>query len=210
MTLKRKAILIGDVERAKYHPLTGFDREFQAILTEFVIDQTTDYDAFLADRLNSYELCICFTDRWIPMTDDQTAGLVSFVAQGGGLLLVHNGISIQARPELAQLAGGYFTGHPEQRILSYEPTSSDHPIASGLSGFSAQEEPYQFKLDELAKATVLLTFDLDGKSCPAAWARPFGRGRVVNLSPGHNLESMLIPAYRKLIRQSAIWLVERP
>jgi len=206
--LKRKAILIGDVELAKYHPMTGFDREFEAILPEFAIDKTTDDDAFLAERLTPYDLCICFTDRWIPLSDDQTAGLLSFVAQGGGLLLVHNGISIQARPELAQLAGGFFTGHPEQRVLNYEPTSSIHPLSSGLSGFSAQEEPYQFTLDEIAKVTVLLAYNLDGKSCPAVWARPFGRGRVVNLSPGHNLDTVLIPAYREWIRRSAGWLVE--
>jgi len=210
MTLKRKAILIGDVELAKYHPMTGFDQEFEAILPEFMIDKTTDYDAFLATRLNPFDLCICFADRWIALSDDQTAGLLSFVAQGGGLLLVHHGISIQARPELAQLAGGFFTGHPEQLVLNYEPTSSIHPLSSGLSGFSAQEEPYQFMIDDFAKATVLLTYDLNGTSCPAAWARPFGRGRVVNLSPGHNLDTVLIPAYREWIRRSASWLAERP
>lgn len=206
MTEKRKAIVIGDYTKVEYHPLKGPDKELTGILSDFDVAFTEDYDRFKEENLCGYDLCISFTDRWkAKMTDEQTAGLLAYVCRGGGLLIIHNGISIQTRYELAQLAGGKFTQHPEQKVLNYSPVASGHVITEGAGSFSAKEEPYQFALDNLAETTILLEYESEGKRWPAAWAHSYGSGRVVYLSPGHNIETFLDPTYRRIILRSALW-----
>ncbi len=209
MTMRRKAILIGDNAMAEWHPLKEPGREITQILPEFEIIQTEDYDQFKEENLKQYNLCIAFTDRWKErLTDEQTTGLLSYVAHGGGLLMIHNGIAIQTRYELAQLAAGKFTGHPEQKMLTYAPTSSSHVLLDGIGSFTVKEEPYQFILDNLAQITILLEYESEGRQWPAAWAHSYGCGRVVYLSPGHNIETFLDPMYRRLIHRSGLWAAE--
>jgi type 1 glutamine amidotransferase len=118
----KKAILIGDNEKMKYHPLSGPDRELSDILDEFELEIAEDYDRFREESLKAFDLCISFTDCWDDKPgDEQVVGLLSYVAHGGGLLSIHNGISLCGRYELAQLHGGKFTGHPEQKVLTYTP-----------------------------------------------------------------------------------------
>lgn len=206
MTMNRKAILIGDNALAEWHPLKGPDKEISEILSEFDIVQTEDYDQFKEENLKQYNLCISFTDRWSDkLTDSQTTGLLSYVAHGGGLLMIHNGIAIQTRYELAQLAAGKFTRHPEQKPLTYTPTSSGHIILEGIESFTEKEEPYQFLMDNLAQTSLLLEYESEGRQWPAAWAHSYGSGRVVYLSPGHNIETFHNPTYRRLIHRSGLW-----
>lgn len=206
MTVNKKAILIGDNALAEWHPLKEPAREFIQILPEFDIMQTEDYDQFKEENLKLYDLCIAFTDRWKEkLTGEQTAGLLSYVAHGGGLLMVHNGIAIQTRYELALLAGGKFTSHPEQTVLTYKPASASHAIMEGIESFSVKEEPYQFTMDNLIETTILLQYEFEGEQRPAAWAHDYGLGRVVYLSPGHNIETFLDPMYRKLVCRSGLW-----
>lgn len=204
-----KAVLIGDNTLAQWHPLKGPDKEISEILSDFEVFQTEDYNQFLEENLESYNLCIAFTDRWKErLTDKQTTGLLSFVAHGGGLLMLHNGIAIQTRYELAQLAGCKFTGHPEQTVLTYTPVQSGHAIMKGIESFSVKEEPYQFMIDNLIETTMLLEYEFEGKQNPAAWAHDYGSGRVVYLSPGHNIETFMEPMFRKLLHASALWAVK--
>lgn len=206
--MKPKAILIGDIETAKYHSMERFIKEFKAILNNFDLTVTEDYNAFLFERLSSFHLCVCFIDRWIPISDDQSVGLVQFVKQGGGLLILHNGLSLQARPEFVKLMGGFFTGHPEQAILTYETIPNSHWITAEGGAFNALEEPYQIRLENDFNGTVFLQYPWNGSFVPAGWARNDEQGRVVVLSPGHNLETFFVEAYRKLIHQSAQWAVK--
>lgn len=206
MNKNKRAILIGDNALADWHPLNGPDKELIEILSEFEIVQSEDYEQFREENLKHYDLCICFIDRWkYKMTNEQTCGLLSYVCHGGGLLIIHNGIAFQTRYELAQLAGGKFLGHPEQKVLNYKPTASKHIIMEGINGFAVKEEPYRFELDNMIETTMLMDYEDEEKLWPAAWAHDYGLGRVAYLSPGHNIETYLNPMFRKLISRSGLW-----
>jgi uncharacterized protein len=207
--MKPKAILIGDIETAKYHSMERFIPELKTILNDFELEATEDYNAFLFERLSDVDLCVCFIDRWTPISDDQSSGLIQFVKQGGGLLVLHNGLSLQARPELVKLMGGFFTGHPEQTILAYETVPNGHWITAEGSGFNVLEEPYQMRMENDFNGTVFFQYQWNGTSVPAGWARNDGQGKVVVLSPGHHLETFLVDEYRKLITRSAQWAIQK-
>ena len=204
----KRAILIGDNAKMKYHPLSGPDRELTSMLDEFEVTTTEDYEEFREENLKAFDLCISFTDCWDDkLSDEQTVGLLSFVSHGGGLLSIHNGISLSGRYELAQLHGGRFSGHPEQKLLTYVPSFPGHVIMDGIKSFSVLEEPYMFEMDNFTDTSILLEYESEGRKWPAAWAHVYGMGRVVYLSPGHNAETFLDPMYRNLIVRSAAWAV---
>ena len=54
-------------------------------------------------NLYPYELCIAYSDLWDErVSPRQTAGLLSYVSGGGGLLVIHNGVTLANRYELAR------------------------------------------------------------------------------------------------------------
>jgi type 1 glutamine amidotransferase len=200
-------LLLGDNVLAQYHPLQAVEKELMELLQDrFAIDSTEDYEIMSGNGLAPYDLCIVYTDRWgIPAASSQVGGLLGYVAGGGGLLILHNGISLQARYEISQLIGAKFTGHPPYAPLAFHITDVDHEIVRGIEDFTMEEEPYRFETDPFTETTVLLEYAHDGARRPAAWAHEFGLGRVAYLMPGHHIYSLKHPMYRKLIVQSGLW-----
>lgn len=84
--LKPKALLIGDYIEAPYHPLGAVEERLREILeAEWQVTATDDYDSLQYENISAYQLCISYADRWDhPITSSQTAGLISYVAGGGG------------------------------------------------------------------------------------------------------------------------------
>ncbi|MFD1910042.1 ThuA domain-containing protein [Paenibacillus rhizoplanae] len=97
-----KALAFGSYTEVKYHPFQGVDRELEQLLEpEFQVVSTEDYG-----RMNKAELAECrlvvsyteFSEDKLPA--EQSGALLAYVAGGGGLLVVHNGISLQRNQEL--------------------------------------------------------------------------------------------------------------
>ncbi|MNI49481.1 Trehalose utilization [compost metagenome] len=204
-------LLIGTNIDAPYHPLGAVEGRLIDILRDTAEVTTAEGTGSLREeRLRQVELCISYTDSWNQApAAEETAGLLQFVAAGGGLLVIHNGISLQASPELAQLIGAKFTGHPEYTKLDFRLADPDHPLAQGLGDFTMEEEPYRFELDPLAEPAILLTYAHEGQDWPAAWVRHYGLGRVVFLMPGHHLPSFGHEAYGRWIVNAAKWAAGR-
>ncbi|WP_435924678.1 ThuA domain-containing protein [Paenibacillus sp. DYY-L-2] len=204
---KPKALLIGDYKDAPYHPLEAVEEKLLQILESgWQVSTTDQYDSLLRENNSAYRLYISYADRWDrPVSSEQTAGLLSYVAEGGGLLVLHNGISLQARPEMAQMIGARFTGHPAYQELGFHVEMPEHPVTAGIRPFTMEEEPYRFEMAPLSDHEVLLTYHHEGERYPATWARSYGLGRIAYLMPGHHLESFLHPEYAKLIQNAANW-----
>jgi type 1 glutamine amidotransferase len=211
MGTNRKAILLGDITEFKYHPLQAVEHEITGVFQGHLDMQSTeDREMLNAGSLLAFDLCISYVDRFrIPITSSQTAGLLTYVSGGGGLLIIHNGISLQARYEISQLIGAKFTGHPSYGPLDLYPAASEHEIMQGIGAFSMEEEPYRFDIDHFIETTILLKYSYEGEQWPAAWAHEYGLGRVVYLMPGHCVESFRHPAYRQMILQSGLWALRK-
>ncbi|MFS0723607.1 ThuA domain-containing protein [Paenibacillus sp. 1P07SE] len=206
-----RTLLIGDQETAPYHPLEAVQDRILALLGgAFAVTASAGRHLLREDSLSAYELCISYTDSWDQApAPEETAGLLRFVAGGGGLLVIHNGISLQASPELCQLIGARFIGHPPFASLPFSVAAPEHPIAKGLEPFTMEEEPYRFELDPLSELDILLTYEHEGEDWPAAWTRTYGLGRVAYLMPGHHAPSFDHQAYQVWIVQAAGWAAGR-
>ncbi|CAN7703106.1 ThuA domain-containing protein [Paenibacillus sp. LjRoot153] len=205
-------LLLGNNDDAPYHIL----RAVQELIIDnlgasFQVTAVEGTSHLKLDVLQSYPLVVSYLDIWKKVPEaEETAGLLQYVAGGGGLLVIHNGISIQGSPELSQLIGARFTGHPAYTTLPFTMTESNHPLTKGLEPFEMDEEPYRFELDPFAPIELLLTYTHEGKEWPAAWTRTYGLGRVVYLMPGHHPPSFQSEAYGKWIRSAGFWAAGSP
>jgi len=209
------AVILGDIENKQYHPLDRIQQDLVETLgADFTVTFTEDYEVMTPGRISTIDLFVAYTDKWDgPVTDAQAAGLTEYVASGGGLVVLHTGVSLSAHEKLLELIGARFTGHPPYQGLDFEAVKDAagelHPIVRGLEPFRSEDEPYQYAFAEGVEKQVILRYVLDGESYPAAWVRQVGTGRLVSLMPGHNSNSLQHPEVRKLILRSCLWAAGR-
>lgn len=205
--MKSKALLLGDYTQAPYHPLAGVDERLKDILIDSFDMSITDDYSLLSGDLSEFKLVISYADRWdTSLSDSEIGGLTSFVAKGGGLLVIHNGICFSSRHEFKSMVAASFASHPAQEVLPFE-VSSEHPITKGVPNFNIQEEPYQYDFCNHIKPQVFMTYQYDGKQWESGWNLNFGKGRVVCLHPGHEVKVFEETSYRQIIKRSALWCI---
>lgn len=206
-----KLVMLGNNDDAPWHPLNAAYEELKTIIPDHCsLTATEDYD--ILRRLDIESVCdifVSYTDCWkIPLPAEQRAGLLRYVAGGGALLVLHNGISLQASSELLTLIGGEFTDHPPYQTLTYRKTEAGagHPVMAGVESFVLDEEPYMFNLDRFAEKTIFMEYEFEGRYIPAGWEANYGLGKVVYLQPGHHAPSFRSPAYRTIIANAINYL----
>lgn len=210
-----KAVILGDREKKIYHPLDRIQEDLNVMLKDhFSVSFTEDYEAMNKDRINSCEVFVAYTDKWDgPVSDQQAAGLINYVEEGGGLVVLHTGVSLSAHEKLLGLIGARFTGHPPYQSLEFESVREEtgelHPIVQGLEPFQSEDEPYQYAFVDGIENQFILRYVLNGDSYPAAWVRHVGKGRIVSLMPGHHSNSLQHPEVHKLILRSCLWAAGR-
>jgi type 1 glutamine amidotransferase len=138
------------------------------------------------------------------------SNLIEFVGKGGGLLLLHGGITtLNNSSKFSDLVGASFDYHPPQQQVQVKLENPNHPLVAAFpqEGFSHVDEPYFYK-NAYSKLnfTPLLYFDnaqiqsqranqeLKSGKTYAAWIRPEGKGKVMYIAPSHNAQSFENPA----------------
>ena len=136
--------------------------------------------------------------------------LIEFVSQGGGLLLLHGGITtLNNSAKISALVGASFDYHPPQQQVLVKLENPSHPLVAAFpnDGFSHVDEPYFYKnAYSNLNFTPLLYFDnaqihsqranqeLKNGKTYLAWIRPEGKGKVMYIAPSHNAQSFENPA----------------
>lgn len=194
-----------------WHPAKTPRAGLQALAGEaddITFDWMEDARGWPAVRIGDYPLVILTKsnnvsaqDKTHWMTDEVQAALVEYVRQGGGLLAIHSGTAeYKETPALRALLGGVFDMHPPQCMVTVSPCT-DNALTAGVQPFTVKDEHY-FMLMENAPADVFLKSSSEHGEQPAGWRRDEGKGRVVVLTPGHNLEVWLHPQFQTLLRNA--------
>lgn len=138
--------------------------------------------------------------------------LVSYVADGGGLVLLHGAITNFAySDEFSAMVGGSFDYHPPQEEFAIVPVSSGHPLLKPFNEkpFVHYDEPYfmnrayaeldfhpllEIDMETLEPKARKVKGDPEGKLPRyVAWVRSHKKGRVFFCSPSHNAQSFERP-----------------
>lgn len=151
-------------------------------------------------------------DSAVVMTKAQEleSNLIEFVNMGGGLLILHGGITtFNNSAKFSALVGASFDYHPPQQLVQVKLENPSHPLVAAFpkDGFSHVDEPYFYKnAYSNLNFTPLLYFDnaqirsqranqeLKSGKTYLAWIRPEGKGKVMYISPSHNAKSFENPA----------------
>jgi len=115
----------------------------------------------------------------------------------------------------AQLLGASWKpeniGHAVRHAFTVRWTDRNHPVSRGLpESFQVSDELYH-RMDLRADAQVLATAYSDpkmggtGKEEPILWAVPFGKGRVVHTTLGHDLSAMYADGFKTAFVRSSEW-----
>jgi type 1 glutamine amidotransferase len=177
----------------------------------FSFDWIEDARDWSAERMADYPLVILTKSNHISssdqtgwMTEEVQSAFAEYVRRGNGLLAIHSGTAgYQQMPVLRSLLGGIFTQHPEQCLVTMQSRAA-HPFTDGISPFTLKDEHYFMTVDD-PQADMFMTTRSEHGEQPGGWRRIEGTGRVVVLSPGHNLEVWLHPGYQKLLLNSLRW-----
>jgi type 1 glutamine amidotransferase len=176
-----------------------------------------------ARNLDGFDAVIFFTDGDLDMNETQKADLLAFVREDGkGFLGIHSAtITFTSWPDYGRMIGGYFDGHPWGQFKA--PLVVEAPDFPGLSQFplrfSAQDEIYQVKDFSREKVRVLLQLDADKVDLSrdgvhrqdgdfaVAWARTYGKGRVLYNGLGHTLEVWKRPEFQQMWKEMVLWVL---
>jgi len=200
---KKRILVLGDDENASYHPITQIEDVLIEILNEYDVKCTKDRKEL--KNLKPYDLFLSYVDCWEQKLDSQyMADLLSYVAQGGRMLVLHNGISYQENYEFACMLGARFIGHPKRRDLTITMVG-DHELIQSLEPFVLFEEPYQFEFigqnHEEWMPTILMEYEMEGIKYPAAWVHRYGAGQVCYFMPGHDVSVFENIEFQKVLKQ---------
>lgn len=182
----------------------GYDFEFSLTAEDWSEDKLSDYPLLILSKSNRISAAV--EGEW--MTEEVERALSAYIAQGGGLLVLHSGtVGYAASEPLMKLIGGVFTHHPEQCPVTLTPVAG-HPITAGLpelAPFTVRDEHYFIQQAASVSAEHFLTSSSEHGSQPAGWTLCHGKGRVCVLTPGHNLDAWLHPGYQELLHRSLAW-----
>lgn len=102
-------------------------------------------------------------------------------------------------------------GHGIRGLYTARWVDREHPISRGLAeSFIADDELYH-KMDLKPGTRVLLSAFSDaktggsGRDEPVLWTVPFGQGRVVHMTMGHDIASMYLPGFVTAFCRSVEW-----
>lgn len=205
--MKEKLLVLGNYTDAMYHPLAGVDERLRGILSEQELVCTDRTQMLLSLEKEQFAGVISYLDIWnSALPEQETEALYRFAEEGGAILLLHNGISIQNREILKEMAGARFLTHPPKEEICFK--TKPHAITEGCGGFALTEEPYQFEMTDDGKE-VFLVYVYRGTEYAAGWSKTVGKGRLVFLTPGHTPEIFDCPEYAALIRKSMQWCLKK-
>ena len=190
------------IPREGLRPLRGIEFTFDWIETAHDWSQDTmmQYPLVILTKSNH----VSSTDQTEWMTDIVQAAFADYVRKGNGLLAIHSGTAeYTEKPALRSLLGGVSTHHPEQCLMTMTPRL-EHPLAAGIAPFTLKDEHYFMALDD-SEADVFMATRSEYGEQPGAWRRMDGSGRVMVLTPGHNLDVWLHPSFQALLANSLRW-----
>lgn len=213
-------------DKVKVLIVTGFDVKAhkweesaklnQAILQKsdrFNVTVSADKEIFSSPKLGDYDVLVLNFGFWNEPDPSEAskAGLLNYVKNGGSVVALHFACSaFQNWKEYGDMLGRVWVkgvaGHGPYGEFTVKVKEPDHPVTKDLKDFKIEDELYA-KLSGDAEIQVLATADSEwsGKTEPIVFAKPYGKGRVLQNVLGHSADSKQNPTYQQLLRRSVEW-----
>lgn len=211
---------------------TPFLRNVLTGTGRFEVKVLEDVRGITARSLSGYDVLVLNYNgpRW---GKEAETAVEEFVRSGKGLISLHGvtygefyGQEFNKRWSASSNGGKGWLAYPELIGATWEPAkighgarhafpvkwvNRDHPVSRGLDeSFLANDELYH-KLNLLPNTKVLATAYSapetggTGKNEPIVWMAPFGAGRTMHITLGHDLSAMIQPGFLTSFGRGTEW-----
>ncbi|MDO9525616.1 MAG: ThuA domain-containing protein [Gemmobacter sp.] len=156
-----------------------------------------------------------FRKEWAyTVGDDLKRAVLAHVARGGGIVALHTGcICFADWPDWQRLLGGgwvwgqsFHAADLEQIVVA---PALDHPVTSGVAGYSLHDELYRDLVIDPAVTVLAVGRTPEGAGAPVAWVRQEGRARIATLTLGHDVAGCAVAGQAKMTRQAVLWAAQQ-
>ncbi|BAX78747.1 ThuA domain-containing protein [Labilibaculum antarcticum] len=218
-SLKGKNVLIVYGGWKGHNPQAFVERITPWLKSEGAIITTSEsLDSYTDEKLMAETDLVIQSWTMGKISKEQVKGLLKAVKNGTGLAGCHGGIgdSFRDQSEYLFMVGGQWAAHPGGKI-NYEVNICDteDPITEGLSDFKVDNtEQYYMLVDPNSKVLATTTFSgehdswIEGAVIPVVWKKYYGKGRVYNLSIGHEPKDFDNPSVWTLLKRGFAWAAE--
>jgi uncharacterized protein len=167
-----------------------------------------------ADGLKSYDVIVLNRyNRTAPLRDAAKQNLLDFIRGGKGFFIQHlASASFPNWSEFDKLCGRYWvmgngkSGHGPRSPFDTKVVDNTHPISAGMKDFRADDELYsRLQGDEPIHVLVEAHSDFSKKTEPIYFWLPYGQGRVVHCTFGHDGKAIAVPEVTTLIVRGVEW-----
>ncbi|MEK5379877.1 ThuA domain-containing protein [Niallia sp. FSL W8-0635] len=209
--------IVGDYYHRKEAALQSLEEALSPYLSNGEIKLETCEHVDLLERIaEKPDVVILFTENRVNPTDDKVNmwmseeianAIIHYVESGGGWLAWHSGLaSYGIDSKYTQMLKGYFEYHPDQhQMVQYtNPNQTDNAILSNDVSFDLLDEHYFVHCDTENTTIFLESSSVDGQSI-AGWYHSYGKGKVCCLTPTHNKEGLLNPAFIEVLGKCVMW-----
>lgn len=198
-----------------YHPGGIIEEGLSFLKPEWELKIMTDMskEDLTSLPLNGFDVIILCKDNEISnenlngwLNDTIINKFLEFTENGGGFAAMHAGsVSCKRSAALKNLVGCEFMSHPDQCPVEYYsvPEINDS-ITKNVNPFTETDEHYVIDISA-GDANIFLYGKSENGNLPAGYTRFYGKGRVLALTPGHNLPVWQNAEYKKLIKNALNW-----
>ncbi len=200
-----------------HYPKEILEFSLENFLKDFEVDIFDNLDVLTSIRLLDYEIIVPIwtVDK---LTVNQEQAIATAVELGVGMATWHGTADAFNDNHIFKFVlGGQFICHPGDFVeYTVDIVDDKDPITAGLKSFKVVSEQYFLHVDPNNKVLATTTFAgqrypwLQGQSCPAAWTRNWGKGRVFYQSVGHTRNELLIPEVLEMTRRGIAWSAGLP
>jgi len=195
----------------EFHPTEWAGKQLTAFLKadgRFELEMTTDLDAFAALPDGRYAAVVLYTTGFKDdLTPAREKGLLQFVKNGGGFVGIHSAAdSFRGSRPYVEMLGGEFLTHPHHHEFPVNIITKNHYMTVRMpDSYTAFDEMYHLQNHDPSTVTLLAQTSWQGEQKPMAYAKDYGKGKVVYLAPGHTTQAWNHPEFRKLLIRAIAW-----
>ncbi len=192
----------------------------------FVVEITEHPETLTAEQLERFDVLVSNWNSFhretpppaVDWPEAARAAYLDFVRGGKGHVVVHAGSSSfyhdrdwPAYHELVMARYGFeMTAHGVQHIFPVRVEAGDHPITSGMGGFTIHDELWHSAwvvpgATVLASAYSSLDSRGSGRYEPIVFVRDYGKGRSFTILLGHGPRALTNPAFKGFLCRGAEW-----
>lgn len=186
------------------------------------VEHPKAHEMFKPEHAGEYDVVVLY-DMWQEITPEAQQNFASVIKSGKGLVAMHHCLaSYQGWQEYEAMIGGKYhldkwNDHGSEKPgstykhdleIPVKVSKSWHPVIRGLKDYTIHDETYG-GFSVAPEVTPLLTTDEPTSSKTIAWAKTYGKARVVYIESGHDHQAYENPNFQKLVAQAIEWVAAK-